>query len=112
MEWTYLTYTIADYGISIGLVLVCIIGVFVTFFNSKAGQEFIVERVIGVNPSKAHGHGHDHGNEDGQNHTNNDPSLQQSYAQMKEKSIFYIGIFCCLLGGMTLSLTAVLIFQG
>jgi hypothetical protein len=31
---------------------------------------------------------------------------------VKQRSVFYIGIFCCLLGGMILSITAVLIFQG
>ncbi|CAF3712787.1 unnamed protein product [Adineta steineri] len=118
MEWTYLTYTVADYGISIGLVLVAIIGVFVTFFNSKAGEEFIVERVIGVNPSKAHSDYDGQGI--GQRNIGNqslDPddyhtTLKERFVRIKQKSIFYICIFCCLLGGMTLSITAVLLFQG
>jgi hypothetical protein len=54
MQWTYLTYTLADYGITFCISLVDIVGVFATFFKFKKGQEFIIERVIGVNPSKAH----------------------------------------------------------
>ncbi|CAF1102073.1 unnamed protein product [Adineta steineri] len=110
MEWTYLTYTIADYGISIGLILGCLIGVFVTFFSSKTGREFVTERVIGVNPTKAHD---DYDQFDlEQYNAEIYTKSHQKFSNIKQKSIFYIGIFCCLLGGMTLSITAVLMFQG
>ena len=118
MEWTYPAYTVANYGISLGLILVAIIGLFVTFFKSKKGQEFVIERIIGVNPTKAHDDYDDH---DPQHHPVRNPSLdlsrnglesKQKPIDMKQRSIRYIGIFCCLLGGMILSITAVLIFQG
>jgi hypothetical protein len=118
MEWTYVTYTIANYGISIGLVLIAIIGVFATFFSSKKGEEFVIERVIGVNPTKAHSdYNQQNGTQDNVNKgfldTNgNPPDLSQQSIPVNQKSIFYIGIICCLLGGLTLSITAVLIFQG
>jgi hypothetical protein len=118
MEWTYATYTIANYGISFGLVLFAIIGVFATFLSSKKGQEFVTERVIGVSPTKAHDDYDDH---DARQHTANDLSSdgnghhsesKQYSLHMKQRSIKYIGIFCCLLGGLTLSITGVLMFQG
>ncbi|CAF1246841.1 unnamed protein product [Adineta steineri] len=109
MLWTYVTYTVADYGISIGLVVFAILGVFITFFRSKAGQEFVIERVIGVNPTKAH---HRYNDPDGDGDDEKNDIANQKFAQIKKRSLFYIGIFCCLLGGMTLSITGVLIFQG
>jgi hypothetical protein len=118
MEWTYLTYTVADYGITFSLVLISIIGVFATFFSSKKGQEFVIERVIGVNPTKAHDdyHENDNGHYKLENRSldNNGqhPEPTQTSLQVKQKSIFYIGIFCCLLGGTILSITAILMFQG
>ena len=118
MEWTYLTYTIADYGISFLLVLIPIIGVFATFFSSKKGQEFVIERVIGVNPTKAHDDYNDHYARQHklENHSLDNGGYhsesKQKYVQVKQRSIFYIGIISCLLGGMILSITAVLIFQG
>ncbi|UJR06973.1 hypothetical protein I4U23_011261 [Adineta vaga] len=118
MEWTYTTYTVANYGITIALVLSCIIGVFATFFSSKKGQEFVIERVIGVNPTKAHDDYNEHDSQQ-QNGKNlfSDPDEYNSapkpwLTQVKQKSVFYIGIFCCLLGGLILSITAVLMFQG
>jgi len=103
MEWTYTAYTIADYCITLGLALVTIAGVFATFFSSKKGQEFVFERLIGVNPTKTH-----------ENANNNriDFSPKQTSDQVKNKSLFYVGILCCLLGGMTLCITAILMFQG
>ena len=120
MEWTYLTYTVADYGITILLVLIAITGVFATFFSSKKGEEFVIERVFGVNPTKAHDDYNDNDvkqyklNLDNRSQNNNGPppDLTQQYIQVKQRSIFYIGIFCCLLGGTILSITAILLFQG
>lgn len=118
MEWTYVTYTVSSYGITIGLVLVAIIGVFATFFSSKKGQEFVIERVIGVNPTKAHD---DYSDYDTRQHNVNKNSLDTNEyrsesepkpVQINQRSLFYIGIFCCLLGGLILSITAVLMFQG
>jgi len=117
MEWTYVTYTIANYGISIGLVLIAIIGVFATFFSSKKGEEFVIERVIGVNPTKAHSYDQPNATQDNVKKdsldANGNPSQStQQSVPVNQKSIFYIGIICCLLGGLTLSITAVLMFQG
>ena len=118
MTWTYPAYTAANYGTSLGLILVAVIGVLATFFNSKKGQEFVIERIIGVNPTKAH---EDYDDHDPKQQSVRNPSLdvnrnslesRQQRIDIKQKSLRYIGIFCCLLGGMTLSITAVLIFQG
>ncbi|CAF1239574.1 unnamed protein product [Adineta ricciae] len=104
MEWTYMSYTVANYGITFGLVLITILGVFVTYFSSRKGREFVIEKVIGINPEKAHD------TYDDQN--SKSLSLDTNENQFKQRSTFYIGIFCCLLGGMILSITAVLMFQG
>ncbi|UJR17723.1 hypothetical protein I4U23_004621 [Adineta vaga] len=87
MEWTYTTYTIANYGITLALVLTT---------------------VIGVNPTKAYG---DYAKADIK-HLSSDTNPIQIFSQIKRRTVFYIGIFCCLLEGMTLSITAVLMFQG
>ncbi|UJR19513.1 hypothetical protein I4U23_022643 [Adineta vaga] len=113
MEWTYISYTIANYGITFGLVLMTIIGVFATYFSSKKGQEFVIERVIGINPAKAHDTYNDQDMKNLSLETNkHEFQSNQILFHIKQRSIFYIGIFCCLLGGMTLSITAVLMFQG
>ena len=113
MEWTYPAYTAANYGISLALVLAAIIGVFVTFFTSKKGQEFILERVLGINPIKAH---NDYNDQDARQQNGDNQSLdvstQPQPVNVDQRAILYIGICCCLLGGMTLAITAVLIFQG
>ena len=111
MEWTYAAYTVANYGISLGLILVAVIGVFAAFFNSKKGQEFVIERIIGVNPIKAHDDYNDHHPQQ-QNVNMNVLESKQKPIDINQRSIFYIGVISCLLGGMILSITAVLIFQG
>lgn len=118
MEWTYAAYTVANYGISFGLIVGAVIGLFATFFNSKKGQEFVIERIIGVNPTKAHDD-YDHHDPQQENIQNqplgmnrNGLESKQKPVDIKQRSLRYISIFCCLLGGMILSITAVLIFQG
>ncbi|CAF1132250.1 unnamed protein product [Adineta ricciae] len=118
MGWSYTTYTVANYGITVGLVLTAIVGVFATFFSSKKGQEFVIERVIGVNPTKAHD---DYDQYNGQQINIKDlsgtiggssPERKSLFSMIKQRSILFVGIFCCFIGGMILSITAVIMFQG
>jgi hypothetical protein len=136
MEWTYSLYTGVIYGISIGLCVFVFIGVCGTFFSSKKGREFVIDRVIGVDPNKVEDEDDatdadkknqkdtDNNNQkdvekdnqkDGDKDTEKDAAennVKEKLSKTDKKSVLVITTLFCFLAALTLSITAVLIFEG
>lgn len=106
MEWTYTIYSLFNYCICIGLGIIILVGVLVIFFGSKKGKEFVTERIIGVDPSKADDE--DDIEDEKEGHINN---AKQSNTPTK-RVVNIIGGYFCFLAILTLTITAILIFQG
>jgi FtsZ-interacting cell division protein ZipA len=53
MEWTYTWYTVASYCIPIGVIIIIMTLVFIAFYSSKKGKEFVQEKIVGVDLTKA-----------------------------------------------------------
>ena len=123
MEWTYTWYTVASYCIPIGVILIIMTVVFVAFYSSRKGKEFVQEKIVGVDLTKA-----DEDDEDVENGTKNNKT-EQGHDAVKDngaengevtiepclsekKSIQILSFLLCLIGIGTLAITVVLLFQG
>ncbi|UJR29756.1 hypothetical protein I4U23_017304 [Adineta vaga] len=100
MGWTHSYYIGCNIGISVGLIVILMIIVLSTFYSSNEGQRFVNEIIIGIDPPKL---------EDEK--TKNAHSII-GCGDCKLSRNGWIGLLFCLLGIMTLSITAILIFQG
>ncbi|UJR29754.1 hypothetical protein I4U23_017302 [Adineta vaga] len=112
MGWTYPAYVGCNIGISVGLILIILLVVLIIFYNSELGQKFVNERIIGIDPPELE----------------DDEEIKKKMKEIfKDEKSFpwnilprrckctrsdWIGFLFCLLGTMTLSITAILIFQG
>ncbi|CAF1201092.1 unnamed protein product [Adineta ricciae] len=101
MEWTHSDYIECNIGISIGLILIILGLVFGIFYTSNEGQGFVNQRIIGVDPPEL---------EKGVRTKNAEEPLGCSDCKCTRNR--WIAFLFCLLGAMTLSITAILLFQG
>ena len=121
MAWTYDNYSGANYGIIAALIVVIVVFILLIFCTSDRGKDFVTGRIIGVSPKDA-----DDGDDDEEVERKKpeDPPKQKAEQKTAENvknnkvakptkfSTKVIGGYFCFLAMLTLSLTAVLVFQG
>ena len=105
MEWTYTWYTVASYCIPIGVILIIMTVVFVAFYSSRKGKEFVQEKIVGVDLTKAED------DEDADNGTEKD-EVKTERCVSRERAIQILSFLLCSIGIGTLAITVVLLFQG
>ena len=114
MAWTYSTYSGANYGISIGLGVFILLGVYITFHTSKKGREFIHNRIVGIEPTKVNDDDDDDDDDadDADEEAKKKKKAVPKPPKAKKNTISGISCLLCFLGALALLIAAILIFQG